>query len=141
MANVSQEERDKFYGDCEYHPTPTNAAFNLPRVQWLFRENDKKPFKKVVDLCCNDGFTTRWLLNGPHVDRLLAIDLNKPAIKGAKELVKETTFPEIAEYVCESVFNYDFGNEKFDCVVGEGNYSAVRAGLAFAFRQYNASLV
>jgi 2-polyprenyl-3-methyl-5-hydroxy-6-metoxy-1,4-benzoquinol methylase len=116
LGELDQAGRDAFYSDCEYHPTPTQAAFALTRVQWLFVENEKKPFHKVLDLGCNDGFCTRWLLNGPFIELLVGIDLNKPAIEGANKLLEEVRFPECAEYHCMSWDEFPEG-KLFDVVV------------------------
>lgn len=116
MAKVSQAERDAAYSTCEYHPTPTNAVAGLPRVQWLMRENERKPFKRVLDICGNDGGTTRWLANGPHLERLLGVDLNKPAIEGANKFKEGLVFPELVEYRCQSVFDLELG-ETFTQVI------------------------
>lgn len=116
MAKVSQAERDAAYSDCDYHPTPTNAVIGLPRVQWLLEENDKRPFKHVLDICGNDGGTTRWLANGPHLESLLGIDLNKPAIEGANKFKDTLVFPELVEYRCISIFDYT-DDDEFDTIV------------------------
>ena len=116
MAKVSQAERDKAYTSCDYHPTPTNSVLGLPRVQWLMRENNAKPFKHVLDVCGNDGGTTRWLANGPHLESLLGVDLNEPAIEGANKFKETLVFPELVEYRCMSVFDLDLIG-KFDTVI------------------------
>lgn len=116
MAKVSQEERDAAYSSCDYSPTPTNAVWGLPRVQWLVRENEAKSFKRVLDLCGNDGGTTRWLANGAHLEYLLGVDLNVPAIEGANKFKETLVFPELVEYRCQSIFDLDL-EEKFDVVV------------------------
>ncbi len=116
MAKVSQAERDKAYSSCDYHPTPTNAVQGLPRVQWLLSENEVRPFKNVLDVCGNDGGTTRWLANGPHLESLLGVDLNVPAIEGANKFKETLVFPELVEYRCMSVFDLDLVG-KFDTVV------------------------
>lgn len=117
MANVSREERDKFYREVEnYHPTNTESAFRLPRVQWIHQVNARRPFKRVLDLCCNDGFSTRFLLDSPFLESLVGIDLNTLAIQGAKELKRDHHFPELASYYAASVFDFSYTNE-FDTVV------------------------
>ena len=116
LGELNQSERDQFYSDCEYHPTPTNAAFALTRVQWLFRENEKKPFHNVLDLGCNDGFCTRWLLNGPFIESLIGIDLNKPAIEGANKFLQTVRFPDCGAYLCMSWDDYST-TIPFDVVV------------------------
>lgn len=117
LGKLDQAGRDAFYSDCEYNPTPTALAYNLARVQWLLIENEKKPFKKVLDLGCNDGFCTRWLLNGPFIETLVGIDLNEPAIEGANKLLEEIRFPECATYYCMSWEDYMDQHQGFDVVV------------------------
>lgn len=118
MANVSQEERDEFYRTIEnYYPTTIQSARRLARVQWLEQLNSRYRFRKILDLCCNDGFGTRFLLQSPVVERLVGIDLNESAIAGAKKLaVEEGYFPEVSEYYNQSIFEWE-DYDHFDCVV------------------------
>lgn len=116
MAKVSQAERDAAYSTCDYTPTPTDAMMNVPRVQWLIAENDKKPFKNVLDVCGNDGGTTRFLANGPHLESLTGIDLNQPAIEGANKFKETLVFPELVEYQCISVFDFK-SDRQYDTVI------------------------
>lgn len=105
LGSVSTEERDQFYEESKCVPTTCERALGLPRVRWLQKANDAKPFHKVVDLGCHDGFSTRWLLNSPHLDFLVGIELCDQAIEHANRLKEEKVFPELATYYHGSIFN------------------------------------
>ena len=117
MATHTQEQRDLFYRNAEnYVPTATESALRIPRVQWLRALHNRTPFKSILDLGCNDGFSTRWALDDPHVNRVVGIDLNERAIVSAKALKEEQVFPEVGEYYCASFFDW-CPEEQFEVVV------------------------
>lgn len=117
LDTVSTEERDQFYTDSKCVPTPCDRAIGLPRVRWLHQQNNMKPFHRVVDLGCHDGFSTRWLLNSPHLEQLVGVDLCEEAIHHAKRLKEEKIFPELSHYHCESIFENSLVHGFFDVVV------------------------
>lgn len=110
LGTVTEEERNKFYADSECTPTSCERALGLPRVVWLHKANKAKPFRKVIELGCHDGFSTRWLLNSPHLDALVGIELSESAHKHAERLAKEKIFPELATYYCEDIFAFEGGH-------------------------------
>ncbi len=116
LSEATAQERDQFYEEHRCTPTKCERAAILPRVQWIQHENQLKPFKRVLDVGCHDGFSTRWLLDSPFLDELVGVDLCEEAITYAKELAQEKVFPELATYIQGSVFDYQKPNH-FDVVV------------------------
>ena len=107
LGDVSVEERDAFYENGECVPTSCKRALALPRVQWIRRENHARPFRRVIELGCHDGFSTRWLLNSPHLDQLVGVELCKQAFDYAEEFKESKHFPELATYIHGSIFDLD----------------------------------
>jgi len=117
LSHLSLDERDKHYVATDCVPTTCAQASGLPRVQILRRDNALKPFERVLDLGCHDGFSTRWLLSEPYIQKLVGIDLCTESIAQAKMLCREKAFPELAQYLWGSFFRYE-PDEPFDCVCG-----------------------
>lgn len=107
LGSVSTEERDKFYEDGPCVPTTCDRALGLPRVRWIREEDQKRPFKRVLELGCHDGFSTRWLLNSAHLDVLVGVELCKEAYDHAMRLKEEKAFPELGHYIHGSIFDLD----------------------------------
>ena len=80
------EKREEWYRTHECHPTSLEIANTIGRVQWLQLEDRERPFRRVLDIGCHDGFSTRWLLASPSLTYLLGVDLCESAITAAREL-------------------------------------------------------
>lgn len=125
MAEASTEERDAFYSGGPCVPTTCARAMALPRVRWIQGANSKKPFRRVAELGCHDGFSTRWLLNSSHLEKLVGVELCKEAFEHAKRLAQDKFFPELSFYVHGSIFELNklfqpslgAEDEVFDAVV------------------------
>ncbi len=107
LGTATQEERDQFYAESKCVPTTCERALGLPRVRWLQKANAAKPFRNVVDLGCHDGFSSRWLLNSPHLDTLTGVDLCEEAVSHANRMKEDKIFPELGTYYCDSIFAFE----------------------------------
>lgn len=116
--SMTKAEREAWYKEHKCHPTDDGRAAHLKRVQLLKRANSLKPIKKILDIGCHDGFTTRWLLGflWDEFEKLVAFDPSEHAIQCAKDQLATVTHPEKAEYLCGVFDDFKF-DEDFDVVV------------------------
>jgi len=100
MSSLSAEERLQYYRDhlCK-HPTSNFHARRFSRVRWLMEESMKQRFTTFLDIGCHDGFVTRWMVDEPGFQELVALDPSIDAIRCAYEALKETRCPEKAVYL------------------------------------------
>jgi 2-polyprenyl-3-methyl-5-hydroxy-6-metoxy-1,4-benzoquinol methylase len=95
---MTMAERRALYSKHRHPPTTDREARNLERVLWLFREMPRIKPATVLDLGCESGFITRWMVDEPYVKSLLGIDPCEFSIEHAKTLVKKRAYPEKAIY-------------------------------------------
>lgn len=81
------EAREAWYRSHDCYPTCTETALRIDRVKWLVEECRRQPFRRVLDVGCHDGFSTRWLLSDPGI-YLFGIDLCKKAVAAARAQAK-----------------------------------------------------
>lgn len=112
------EKREEWYQNHECHPTSLKIADTLERVQWLQAEYQADPFRRVLDIGCHDGFSTRWLLRTQHLSYLLGVDLCESAIATARTLAKGAPHPDRADYRELNFKEIPHKPGRFDVVVG-----------------------
>jgi len=96
--DMTMAERRALYSKHRHPPTTDREARNLERVLWLFREMPRIKPMAVLDIGCESGFITRWMVDEPYVKGLLGIDPCEFGIEHAKNLVKKRANPEKAAY-------------------------------------------
>lgn len=96
--DMTMAERRALYSKHRHPPTTDREARNLERVLWLFREMPRIKPATVLDVGCESGFITRWMVDEPYVKTLCGIDPCEFSIEHAKNLVKKRTKPEKACY-------------------------------------------
>jgi 2-polyprenyl-3-methyl-5-hydroxy-6-metoxy-1,4-benzoquinol methylase len=99
--DCTMAERRALYSKVRLPPTTDREARNLERVLWLFREIPRIKPKLVLDLGCESGFVTRWLVDEPYVESLHGVDPCQFSIDHARVLVKKRLHPEKAVYDVE----------------------------------------
>ncbi len=99
LAVLSDAERAEWYRVRGCVPTPDEVANNIPRVAWLKKEHQSKPFTSFLDVGCHDGFASRWLLGTPECTLLVGIDPCVFAIECAEMLVTEAGYSKKAAYI------------------------------------------
>jgi 2-polyprenyl-3-methyl-5-hydroxy-6-metoxy-1,4-benzoquinol methylase len=96
--DCSMQERRALYSKHKNVPTTDREARSLERVLWLYREMPRLKPKTVLDIGCESGFITRWMVDEPYVDSLLGIDPCEFSIFHANSLIRKRHHPEKAEY-------------------------------------------
>lgn len=96
--DMTMAERRALYSKHRHPPTTDREARNLERVLWLFREMPRIKPKSVLDVGCESGFITRWMVDEPYVAALTGVDPCEFSIQHAKELVKKRANPGKAVY-------------------------------------------
>ena len=84
-GKLSREHRENVYRYQDCHPTTTETADLIGRVQWLKEHNDKRLFRRVLDIGCHDGFLSRWLLRGHSCELLVGVEIGQDATLNAVE--------------------------------------------------------
>jgi 2-polyprenyl-3-methyl-5-hydroxy-6-metoxy-1,4-benzoquinol methylase len=99
--DCTMTERRALYSKVRLPPTTDREARELERVLWLFREMPRIKPATVLDIGCESGFITRWMVDEPYVKDLMGVDPCEFSIEHAKNLIKKRTNPEKAVYqVC-----------------------------------------
>ena len=98
--DMTMAERRALYSKHRHAPTTDREARNLARVLWLFREMPRIKPKYVLDVGCESGFITRWMVDEPYVSQLVGIDPCEFSIEHARNMIKRRTHPEKAVYNC-----------------------------------------
>ncbi len=96
--DMTMTERRALYSKHRHPPTTDREARNLERVLWLFREIPGLKPTTVLDIGCESGFITRWVVDEPYVQVLFGIDPCEFSIEHAKNLVKKRANPNKAIY-------------------------------------------
>jgi SAM-dependent methyltransferase len=99
--DMTMAERRALYSKHRHPPTTDREARNLERVLWLFREMPRIKPALVLDIGCESGFITRWMVDEPYVQVLFGIDPCEFSIEHAKNLIKKRTNPNKAFYSCK----------------------------------------
>jgi len=99
--DMTMAERRALYSKHRHPPTTDREARNLERVLWLFREMPRIKPKLVLDLGCESGFVTRWMVDEPYVEALHGIDPCQFSIDHARTLIKKRANPTKAVYDVE----------------------------------------
>jgi 2-polyprenyl-3-methyl-5-hydroxy-6-metoxy-1,4-benzoquinol methylase len=87
--DMTMAERRALYSKHRNAPTTDSEARQLSRVQWLFREMPRIKPKSVLDIGCESGFVTRWMVDEPYMQALIGIDPCEFSIENAKKLIKK----------------------------------------------------
>ena len=96
--DMTMAERRALYSKHRHPPTTDREARALERVLWLFREMPRIKPATVLDIGCESGFITRWMVDEPYVKQFVGIDPCEFSIEHAKNLVKKRSHPEKATY-------------------------------------------
>ena len=99
--DMTMAERRALYSKHRHPPTTDREARNLARVLWLFREMPRIKPGLVLDVGCESGFITRWMVDEPYLQKvqgLVGIDPCEFSIEQAKNLVKKRANPAGAHY-------------------------------------------
>jgi SAM-dependent methyltransferase len=96
--DMTMAERRALYSKHRHPPTTDREARNLERVLWLFREMPRIKPATVLDIGCESGFITRWMVDEPYVTKLFGVDPCEFSIEHAKSLVKKRTNADKALY-------------------------------------------
>lgn len=111
--DMTMAERRAEYSQHRHAPTTDREASRLIRVIWLYREMPRIKPKSVLDIGCESGFITRWLVDEPylgdpakptpdtilfHHNGLVGIDPCEFSIEHAKKMVKKRSNPKKAWY-------------------------------------------
>jgi 2-polyprenyl-3-methyl-5-hydroxy-6-metoxy-1,4-benzoquinol methylase len=96
--DMTMAERRALYSKHRHPPTTDREARNLERVLWLFREMPRIKPKYVLDVGCESGFITRWMVDEPYVKGVYGLDPCEFSIEQAKNLVKKRANPDKAFY-------------------------------------------
>jgi 2-polyprenyl-3-methyl-5-hydroxy-6-metoxy-1,4-benzoquinol methylase len=102
--DCTMAERRAMYSKVRSAPATDREARELERVRWLFREMPRIKPAAVLDIGCESGFITRWMVDEPYVNVLVGVDPCEFSIEHARSLVKKRTNPVKAHY-------YSFGWE------------------------------
>ena len=89
--------------------TPNNLSELIVKISKLYNP------KKIIDICCGSGNITNHFLENENI---IGIDINSDVIKLAKKLNPKVEFKEADS------LKYEFGNNKFDLVVGSLPFGA-----------------
>jgi len=95
-------QRRVYYEQVIQPPTGDVAASSLWRVRWLYKEIPALKPKRILEIGCESGFITRWVVDEPYVEELKGIDPCVNAINHAKTLVLQRKHPEKATYTTEA---------------------------------------
>jgi cyclopropane fatty-acyl-phospholipid synthase-like methyltransferase len=116
LAKLSYRERCAYYENANAQLTSDAQANNLARVRWLKAMTAAcGPFPRVLDIGCNDGFATRWMIDDDACELLVGLDLNERALKIAMEARDAYPCPQKAIYLKQDY--RDFRDRDFDAVV------------------------
>lgn len=96
--DCTMAERRDMYSKHKNAPTTDREARGLERVLWLYREMPRLKPAHVIDIGCESGFITRWMVDEPYVRELYGIDPSEFSIVNAKALIKKRASPEKARY-------------------------------------------
>jgi len=96
--DMTTAERRAEYSQHRHAPTTDREASRLIRVVWLYREMPRIKPKSVLDIGCESGFITRWLVDEPYVKMVYGVDPCEFSIGHAKNLVKKRANPGKALY-------------------------------------------
>lgn len=116
--DMTMAERRALYSKHRHPPTTDREARNLERVLWLFREMPRIKPKNVLDVGCESGFITRWLVDEPYLTGgesvlggygLVGIDPCEFSIEHAKSMAKKRANPNKAWYQVMGWEEFDFG--------------------------------
>jgi 2-polyprenyl-3-methyl-5-hydroxy-6-metoxy-1,4-benzoquinol methylase len=94
--DMTMAERRALYSKHRHPPTTDREARNLERVLWLFREMPRIKPAHVLDVGCESGFITRWMVDEPYLCKahgLVGIDPCEFSIEHADRLVKKRGNP------------------------------------------------
>jgi 2-polyprenyl-3-methyl-5-hydroxy-6-metoxy-1,4-benzoquinol methylase len=112
--DMTMAERRALYSKHRHPPTTDREARNLERVLWLFREMPRIKPATVLDVGCESGFITRWMVDEPYVKQLAGIDPCEFSIEHAENMVKKRNNPAKARYA-------PIGWEEEEALRGLGN--------------------
>lgn len=96
--DCTMAERRLLYSSLKNPPATDAEARRLERVLWLFREMPRIKPAFVLDVGCESGFITRWMVDEPYVKHLVGIDPCEFSIKHAENMVRKRHSPEKAMY-------------------------------------------
>ena len=96
--DCTMAERRALYSKVRCAPTTDREARNLERVLWLFREMPRIKPATVLDVGCESGFITRWMVDEPYVRNLVGIDPCEFSIEHAIKLVQKRNNLDKAAY-------------------------------------------
>lgn len=100
MASMTREERISFYVHAKAEACSNETSGRMDRTFWLHQEHDKKPFRNFLDLACNEGFCSRWMVDTYGFGSLLGIDPCVEGIVRAQKAIKDQNNPDKAIYIC-----------------------------------------
>lgn len=112
ISVLTPEQRLEYYQKHTCHPTPGEAGEGLERVKWLKRMFDAEPMSTFLDLGCNDGFTTRWMVDKPNFISLVGVDPGIEQIKWAKQHIIDRNNWKKAEYYCMGYQEYELETKR-----------------------------
>jgi len=96
--DCTMAERRALYSKHINAPSTDREASRLERVLWLYREMPRLKPKYVLEIGCESGFITRWMVDEPYVTKLHGIDPCEFSIKQANEMIKRRENNQKATY-------------------------------------------
>jgi len=96
--DMTMAERRAEYAKQKNPPTTDREASRLRRVVWLYREMPRIKPARVLDIGCESGFITRWMVDEPYVKELTGIDPCEFSIEHARRMVQKRENPAKANY-------------------------------------------
>lgn len=114
---VPDKNYDQFYGDHIFEPFPDELAMRadevLPRVGWALDIAQEIGARKVLDLCCLDGFASLTLAAKLGMEAH-GVDLSRDGIDIANKRAGENNLN--ASYSCQAIEHLGNGNN-YDLVL------------------------
>lgn len=122
--DCTMAERRALYSKHKNAPSTDREARRLERVLWLYREMPRLKPAHVIDIGCESGFISRWMVDEPYVQEVYGIDPSEFSIVQAKELIKKRANPEKARYEVAGWEELNPDNRGPDRRIPEGLFDA-----------------
>lgn len=102
LASLSREEREAHYKVRDGTPVPDAIAESIERVRWVQYYHSLEQYRSFLDVCCKDGFASRWAVDSEVVQGVVGIDICEEAIQHANELLSSRQGKDKGKYYCVS---------------------------------------